>query len=80
MDLLLDSNREIVSRYTGQPDRLPPALRARLEASFAGEPVLIYALADLDADLRLAEAWLALSEGQMRRDEEPSAARQVWVI
>ena len=57
---LLEYNRDIIDRYTGQPSRLPAALRARLEQAFGGRPVQLYALADLDASLRLAEVWLAL--------------------
>ena len=56
----LDRNRQIIAAYTGQPSQLPPALRARIEAQWGGEPVQLYALADLDQAMRLTEEWLAL--------------------
>ncbi|HEX9705565.1 MAG TPA: ABC transporter ATP-binding protein [Gemmatimonadales bacterium] len=53
-------DHEIISRYTRQPARLPTELRRRIEASWHGAPVQLYALADLDHDLRLTETWVAL--------------------
>jgi len=53
-------NRQIIALYTGQPSRLPPALRSRIETQWGGEPVQLYALADLDQAMRLTEAWVAL--------------------
>ncbi|MDH3223585.1 MAG: ABC transporter ATP-binding protein/permease, partial [Gemmatimonadota bacterium] len=53
-------DREILRRYTNQPERLPQDLRSQIEASWGGAPVLLYALIDLDAGFRLTEAWLAL--------------------
>ena len=53
-------NREIISRYIGQPGQLPPALREQIERDWANEPVQLYAMADLDAGLRLGESWVAL--------------------
>jgi len=57
---VLASNRDIISRYTGQPTVLPPEIRLRIEMAFGGAPVQLYALADLDASLKLTESWLAL--------------------
>ena len=54
------SDVEIVRRYSDQPERLPDDLRRAIEASFDGRPIELYALADLDASLRLSERWLAL--------------------
>jgi ATP-binding cassette subfamily B protein len=51
---------QIIARYTGQPLRLPAELRRQIETAWHGAPVQLYALADLDQSLRLAEAWLAL--------------------
>jgi len=51
---------QIIARYTAQPARLPPDLRREIERGWHGAPVQLYALADLDQSLRLAEAWLAL--------------------
>src|SRR3989441_10965832 len=53
-------DREIVARYTDQPPRLPPELRAQIEARWHGAPVQLYALADLDHRLRLTKSWVAL--------------------
>ena len=53
-------NQEIITRYIGQPAKLPPELRARIEREWGGQPVQLYALADLDHALRLTESWLAL--------------------
>jgi len=53
-------NQAIVARYAGQPGRLPPELRHRIETGWGGAPVLLYALADLDPAWRLTTAWLAL--------------------
>src|SRR5919202_321086 len=56
----MNQDQEIISRYIGQPARLPGDLRARIEREWGGLPVQLYALADLDHRLRLGEAWLAL--------------------
>lgn len=53
-------DQQIISRYLGQPSELPPAVRARIEHAFGGEPVQLYGLADLDHKLQLKESWLAL--------------------
>ena len=55
-----DSNRKIIERYTGQPVRLPRDLRARIERSWGGLPVQLYAMADLDASMQLGQIWVAL--------------------
>jgi ATP-binding cassette subfamily B protein len=56
----LTSDHELIARYAGQPPRLPAELRANIEAAWGGAPVQLYALADLDYALNLAESWLAL--------------------
>ena len=53
-------NREIISRYIGQPESLPDDLRAALARAWNGQPVQLYALADLDHTLKLEQQWLAL--------------------
>ncbi|MDE0476319.1 MAG: ABC transporter transmembrane domain-containing protein [Gammaproteobacteria bacterium] len=53
-------DREIVARYTNQPARMPAGARDAIEAAWSGAPVQLYALADLDARLRLSETWVAL--------------------
>jgi ATP-binding cassette, subfamily B, bacterial len=56
----MNQDQEIISRYIGQPARLPAELRARIEREWGNQPVQLYALADLDAGLRLQESWVAL--------------------
>jgi ATP-binding cassette subfamily B protein len=58
-------NQEIITRYIGQPSRLPSDLRARIEREWGGRPVQLYALADLDHALRFSESWLALGTDQI---------------
>src|SRR5687767_2580780 len=53
-------NQEIISRYIGQPASLPADLRATIERAWGDQPVQLYALADLDHNLKLGESWLAL--------------------
>jgi ATP-binding cassette subfamily B protein len=56
---------QIIARYLDQPLRLPAELRRQIEAAWHGAPVQLYALADLDHTLRLAEAWLVLGPGHV---------------
>ena len=53
-------DQRIIAGYTDQPPALPAELRARIEAAWGGAPVQLYALADLDDQLRLAGTWAAL--------------------
>ncbi|MCH6547033.1 MAG: ABC transporter ATP-binding protein [Gemmatimonadetes bacterium] len=53
-------DQEIVARYTDQPTSMPADLRAQIEASWGNEPVQLYALADLDASMRINPQWVAL--------------------
>jgi ATP-binding cassette, subfamily B, bacterial len=53
------TDQEIIRRYTDQPERLPQDLRRQIEAR-TGAPTVLYALADLDARMRLARTWVAL--------------------
>ncbi len=56
----MNQDQEIISRYIGQPPRLPGELRMRIEREWRNQPVQLYALADLDGEHRLHESWLAL--------------------
>ena len=58
-------DQQIIARYAGQPTRLPPELRRRIESDWDGAPVLLYAFADLGPALELAEAWVALGPDQV---------------
>lgn len=53
-------NTDIIRRYLDQPEALPPAVRSQIELRLGGEPVQLYALADLDASLCLSQTWVAL--------------------
>ena len=53
-------NHEIISRYIGQPARLPNELRDALGREWDGQPIHLYALVDLDEALKLNESWIAL--------------------
>lgn len=55
------SDEELAERYTGQPARVPDDVRAELGRAFEGEPLLAYALVDLDERLALVQRWVALS-------------------
>ncbi len=55
-----EAAREIINRYTTQPDRLPDALRREIENRWGGETIELYALADLDGTLQLSENWIAV--------------------
>jgi ATP-binding cassette subfamily B protein len=51
---------ELIDLYTDQPSRLPAEQRAAVARATTEEPIA-YALVDLDASLRLAVGWLALT-------------------
>ena len=78
----LPKNREIIARYAGQPDRLPAELRRQIEAAMGGDPVQLYALADLDQALRLTESWLALGRRHvvLARRPGPGSAWDLAVV
>ncbi|MGH0038214.1 MAG: ABC transporter ATP-binding protein [Myxococcota bacterium] len=65
---------EIIHRYTDQPPRLPAELRRRVERSWGGRPVQLYALCDLDADLRLCRHWLLLGPQSVAVVEQTEGA------
>jgi ATP-binding cassette, subfamily B, bacterial len=71
-------NQEIITRYIGQPARLPAELRARIEREWNGNPIQLYALADLDQSLKFSETWLALGESHVAIARE--IAGGVWDV
>jgi len=71
-------NREIISRYIGQPACLPNDLRAALARAWNDEPVQLYALADLDHTLTLRHHWLALGASHVAIAR--SASDGTWEI
>ena len=70
-------DRQIIERYTDQPVRMPVEVRSAIEGAWGGRPVLLYAMADLDAGMRLSEAWLALGEGALALARERDGE---WVV
>jgi len=71
-------NREIIARYIGQPASLPNDLRAALGRVWNGQPVHLYALADLDHTLKLGQQWLALGANHVAVAR--SASDGTWEI
>ncbi len=65
MSFPTEKNRAIVRRYTEQPERMPDAVRGRIEAAWDGEPVQLYALADLSPRLEIAHTWVALGPSRV---------------
>jgi ATP-binding cassette subfamily B protein len=57
---LREIDERIIARYTDQPPALPAELRRRIERAWGGGPVQLYAYADLDHALRIAETWVML--------------------
>ncbi|MEX2381693.1 MAG: ABC transporter transmembrane domain-containing protein, partial [Opitutales bacterium] len=57
---MIDRNREIVRRYTGQAVVLPREIRKQIEEAWGGEPLQLYALSDIDSTMQLTEDWVAL--------------------
>lgn len=60
MTPIVERNRAIIRRYTDQPEIIPPLVRRSIESAWGGGPALVYAMADLDASLRLTEEWVVL--------------------
>jgi len=56
---------ELIDRYLDQPSRLPASVRLAVASRTGEAVVLAYALVDLDAQLRLSEAWLVLTPGHL---------------
>jgi len=53
------TDARIISRYTDQPAEMPAELRDRIEAAWGGQPVYLYALADLNERMELERTWVA---------------------
>ncbi len=72
-----DSDRAIIERYTDQPSQLPAEIRLGIEEDFHGESVQLYAMADLDASLKLSSTWVALGPSRVAIAREDGAAHPV---
>ncbi|NQT34868.1 ABC transporter ATP-binding protein [bacterium] len=68
------SNFDLISRYTDQPAKLPGNLRDKIETAWNNGPVQLYALADLDASMKLNRIWVALGADNLAivHDDEQS--------
>ena len=54
-------NQKLVREYTDQPEVLPEQVRHAIEARWGHpEPIQLYALADLDPQLKLTQTWVCL--------------------
>jgi ATP-binding cassette subfamily B protein len=71
---LRDSDLEIIRRYTDQPVGLPRELRRRIEQRWGGLPVQLYALSDLDEQMRLSRTWVALGPRHVALVHQPEGA------
>ncbi len=65
MTTRLAQNQHLLRRYAAQAEKLPAAVRDRLEAQWGGEDIQLYALLDLDAGMRLTESWVALGPSRL---------------
>ena len=61
----IETNQEIIRRYTDQPERMPAEIREQIQQSWNGLPVQLYAVADLDASMKLTQSWVALGPEQI---------------
>ncbi|HET9514933.1 MAG TPA: ABC transporter ATP-binding protein [Gemmatimonadales bacterium] len=71
-------DQAIISRYARQPSRLPEGARSAIESAWDGEPVQLYALADLDSAHRLTQSWVALGATRLALTRE--IAPDVWEV
>jgi ATP-binding cassette subfamily B protein len=74
------TDQQIIERYTDQPGLLPSQLRRRVEQSFGGLPVQLYALADLDASMRFARTWVALGPRHIAVATQPEGAGRSEIL
>jgi ATP-binding cassette subfamily B protein len=73
-ETIRQNDLEIIRRYTDQPERLPTEIRRRIERSWGGRPVQLYALCDLDPSLTLCRTWLLLGPEHVAVVEQPEGA------
>ena len=59
------ASKQIFERYFDQPMMLPRSLRQRIEKACGGAAVEIYAMADLDASMKLCQVWLCLTRNEI---------------
>ncbi|MDF3130368.1 ABC transporter ATP-binding protein [Kiritimatiellaeota bacterium B1221] len=53
-------NQRLIESYTSQPSRLPEHIRNHLPEIWGEQELILYAMADLDPQLRLQEQWVLL--------------------
>ncbi|MCP5071148.1 MAG: ABC transporter ATP-binding protein, partial [bacterium] len=66
-----ENDLQIIQRYTGQPAGLPRELRQRIEQLWQGQPIQLYALADLDGSMQLCRTWVALGPEHVALVKQP---------
>jgi ATP-binding cassette subfamily B protein len=59
------SDGDLFARYVGQPAALPEGVRALGAELLGGEPIALYAMADLAPDLTFATTWIVLSDSAL---------------
>jgi hypothetical protein len=69
------STKQIFERYFDQPMMLPRGLRQRIEKACGGAAVEIYAMADLDASMKLCQVWLCLTRNEIIIARRPANSR-----
>lgn len=78
-----DEDVEIIQRYTNQPAAMPDTIKSHIENLWNGDPIQLYALADLSSTLSLTNRWVALGADELviyQGDNENSAAKPTRVI
>ncbi|MGF1484270.1 MAG: ABC transporter ATP-binding protein [Opitutales bacterium] len=68
-----ERNRSLLRRYTDQPEALPRALRQRMEQAASDQPVQIYALGDLNAQMQQHATWVGLTPDYVVLARAPDA-------
>ena len=71
-------NQRLIQSYTGQPVALPEHLRAETERLWQGQPIMLYALADLDAHGNLQEQWVILGPSELVLTAN-APGKQSWI-
>ncbi len=76
----LDRDRALIRGFLDQPDRLPDEVRRLAEAEWDGDPVQLYALADLTAELTFTSSWILLGPRRVAVATPDPEAPQGWRI
>jgi ATP-binding cassette subfamily B protein len=77
---ILTRNQQLIDRYLDQPSTMPKRVRTQIEEAWNGQPVLLYAIADLDASLSLTRTWVALGKDMLALVQEGKSEGEDSVI